>query len=295
MHLRVYALTVAVLFIACALCACETAQAYTNITVTYRLLPTTQTVNEQTGYIIREASAVSNISATQNIAGTAQATFAYQIWLCISNRTPSMLTADYVPFATRAAAGEGYQNASVSISENSLVAGISNLKVGVYVKFDDGKYLPVAYFVGDQLVERKINSATWTLTLYTMLVQNGSGSFASAVWGGSNSYSRLSGVEYTEALAQEKGLNLLASGEWILGLAFPYAAFIGYSIFWGVTMLFLGIMVYGRYRRYEPVIVMLLLYGGSGGLGLLIPEIGYRLIYSVVVFVITVILYRVFR
>ncbi len=292
-------LTVAVMLLAfvCVVSLMQPVGAYTTSTVNYRLLSSTQTVNDETGYILRDASASSNASATQNIAGSATVTFAYKAWLCyIDEDTPTLLTGiSEVDFAARPSTGEGYQTANVTVTEQTLVAGYTNLKLAVYVKFDDGEYLPVAYFVSDQIIEKKLNAATWSFTLYTKSVQNASGTYATAVWGSSAAYSRLSGVAYTDLLPQEKGLITMATGEWVYGVFLPYAFLISYPILWGVTMLFLGAMVYGRYRRFEPVLVMGLLYGGSGGLGLLIPEVGYRLLYIIVVFVITVILYRVFR
>lgn len=274
---------------------CNTAAAYDNVTVDYRLLDEPVSIDEMSGYGLAEASAGSNTSAVQNLAGNFDVTFSFKVWLHVSGRTPTELTDGYVMFDTLTTPSVGYQNASFTVNEHVLVSGISYLRLGIFVQFDTGEFLPVAYFFSDKLVEKKINSAEWTLTLHTNLTRSEEDTFAAITWGGQNSVSELTGVEFTEALMQEKGLNLFASGEWVLGVVYPFTAFIGYSVFWGITMLFLGIMVYGRYRRFEPVFVMLLLYGGSGGLGLLIPEIGYRLLYIIVIFVVTILLYRLFR
>jgi hypothetical protein len=283
-----------ILLVTCTLALyTENAVAYEVSTVNYRLLADTQTVNNQTGYVLRDASLGAGASAVQTVAGTHTVTFAYRVWVCSLNDID--LIVDLTDFAIRNSAGEGYQNASASVNEYMLSAGYNNLRVGIFVSFSGGSYLPVAYFVGDQIIEKKINAETWTLQLYTESVQNASGTYAYAYWGDSLADSRLFNVEYTDLLPQEHGLIQMATGDWIYGVIFPYAFLIGYPIMWGVCMLFLGNMVYGRYRRFEPVLIMLLLFGGSGGLGMLIPEAGYRLLYLIVIFVTTVVLYRLFR
>jgi hypothetical protein len=258
----------------------------------------TQTVNNQTGYNfeVSEGSAATFVSAS--VIGEATADFGYAVWVTHFDGSVTQLVSPYSAVVSRSSVGSGFQNGTVAVSSRDLVVGYTGLKVGLYVRFDGGSWVPLAYFVSDVLYYRQVSAATWTFSLYTELAYDGVDTTALAYWGNSSVNSGVLGVVFREAPPQEIGLGLLGSGEWVNSVLYPYAFIIGYDIVWGLIMLFFGVNVYLRYRRMEPAVIMLLLFGGTsaaGGFGMLIPNLAYRFVYILVVLFIAAMLYKVFR
>jgi hypothetical protein len=64
---------------------------------------------------------------------------------------------------------------------------------------------------------------------------------------------------------------------------------------YGLGFLFVGGVLYLRHKKWEVILVCLFLFGGAGGLGFLIPDIAYRLLYIVTALALTWLLIKVFK
>ena len=85
-----------------------------------------------------------------------------------------------------------------------------------------------------------------------------------------------------------------SKGDLVAFALYPYMFWIG-NIFYGLALLFFGGSMYLRYKRFEPVLILIVIFGGVGGLGFLIPVVAYRLFYFILLFIIAVVLWRLFK
>jgi hypothetical protein len=76
-------------------------------------------------------------------------------------------------------------------------------------------------------------------------------------------------------------------------IIYPYSIIGGDILFYGLTLLFGTGIYYLRYKRFEPILIMVIL--GGGLLGALIPDVAVRMFWFLLLFVIAVVLFRVFH
>lgn len=272
---------------------------YTTSSANYFFQSATQTVNNVTGFKITENTGWSETSVARVFTGTGQISYGFRAWIVHSNGDPDNEITGGTPESifSRTTDGEGLQNSTISISTRSLVVGLNSIKVVMYIRFEANEWLAIATFTSSRLMEKQINSGTWGFFMYTKYESStgGGGSItASAYWGGQNSRSGISGVEFTDPLPQEVALYTGMSGNFIGMIGYPYTYLFG-SIFYGIVLL--GVMgnLYLRHKKIEVILIWFVLWGSTSGFGLLIPSAAFRVIYVILLLAIAVILYKLFR
>jgi hypothetical protein len=124
---------------------------------------------------------------------------------------------------------------------------------------------------------------------------DGSGdTLASCHWGDSAHTSGISGLSFRTPTAQEIAIYYAGQGDWVRAVLYPYMIYAGESVY-GLGFLFVGGVLYLRHKKWEVILVCLFLFGGTGGIGLFIPDAAYRLLYVVTAFALTWLLVRVFK
>lgn len=262
----------------------------------FYFLHTTHTINNVTGYNIALTSGWVNATVGgQGVPETAITQYGFKAWLVHNDGVADCLTgADVVGIITRETGGQGMQNATVGIPTVTLVMGMNAIKVSIYVRFDYGEWYVINNYISDLLVKKGIVGGVWTLNLYTKVVQSGGETYAYIYWGNQMCLSGLGGVTFVEPLPQEIALNYANSGDFYGMIMFPYLYLLG-DLFYGVALLFVGSVLYVRHRRFEVILILFLLFGGTSGFGLLIPNVAYRLIYVILLFILASIMYRLVR
>lgn len=264
----------------------------------YFFLGYTHSVLNVTGYATSEQAGWTYASAQQTFTGTGTVEYGFKAWVLHSDSSPpdyivgSALSPDAV--LTRGSAGVGMQNASVYVSGHPLVIGLNALKISMYVRFDGGDWLVLATFVSDLLVQKAIVAGNWTFNMYTSVTTDGADTVASAYWGDQTRLSGIGGVVFTDPLPQEIALYKGLTGDWIGMFLYPFVYIIG-DIFYGIILLFVGGNLYLRHRRFEIILIMLVLWGSTSGIGLLIPFEGFRIIYIIALIGIAALIYKVYR
>jgi hypothetical protein len=262
----------------------------------FYFLSYTHTVNNVTGYGASRQSGWTSQSAHQTFSGNGTVTFAFQAWLIHSDSEPNEPLIGDQPTAVliRTVDGEGMQNASVAALDKSLVIGMNAIEIVVYVNFNGGEYLRLATFVSDRLVERELVGGTWTFDLYTKVSSASNTTTATAYWGDQTYKSGIGSVYFIDPLPQEVALNSAMNGDFVSAILYPFTYIIG-DIFY--ALIFIAVLgnLHLRYKRIEIIVIFFLLWGGSSGIGLLIPVIAYRIIYIILLLGIAAVLYRVFR
>jgi len=263
----------------------------------YYFLSGTHTVNNVTGYNMQTTTGTTLASAQQNLGITNDTVqWGFTAYMVDSKGAHTVLTGSGpVAFISRAQTGEGFQTGVVAVPSMSMNLGFESIQVNMYVRLGIRPWLLTATFTTDRLMKKGLIASNWGFNVYTKVsVDNSSNILASAYWGSSTVKSSVMGLHFVEPLPQEIALWKASTGDIIGGMLYPYMMIAG-DLFYGMGMLFVAGVLYLRHKKWEVILVCLLLFGGPAGIGFLIPDAAYRLLYIVVAFVITIILYRVFR
>jgi len=253
--------------------------------------------NNITGYGLHTEKTDSEVTVSDFADGNVSSSFGFRVWHVNVLGNLTELTGGS-PDATvaRSVNGTGFQYGSWACSEKTLSIGADALKVIVYAKFGSGDWEAVATFISKTLIAKAIQSSTWNFTAYTTREYNETSNVTTAtfVFGSLNMSSNISNIRFWEPTPQEVALALGLHGDWIGMFLYPFLYLIG-DLFYGIGLLFLAVLYYLRFKRWEPVLILILVFGGGGLFGYLIPNIAYRLIYIVILFVFATQLYRVFN
>jgi hypothetical protein len=263
----------------------------------YYFLSDTHTVNNVTGYNMQLTSGSTLTYAQQNL-GTENDTvqFGFTAYMVNSKGSLTSITGtNPIAYLSRTETGEGFQTGVVAISDMTMNLGYESIQINMYVRLGIRPWLLTATFTTDRLLKKGLIASTWAFNVYTKTsLDNSSNIIASAYWGSSTIKSSVMGLHFVEPLPQEIALWKASTGDLIGGMLYPYMLIAG-DLVYGMGIFFVAGVLYLRHKKWEVILVCMLLFGGTGGIGLLIPDAAYRLIYIVVAFVITIILYRVFR
>jgi len=256
------------------------------------------TINGVTGYNLQLTSGFSHAYVQQNLGlSNDSVQFGFKAYMINSTgaAVSAITGADQVALLTRSVTGEGYQVGIVSVPDVAMNLGYESIKIEMYIRLSTRAWLLSVTFTSDRLMYKGLIAGNWAFDVYTKTEVDPSGNtLATAYWGSQPFKSSVMGLHFIEPLPQEVALWKMANGDWLGGMFYPYMLIVG-DAFYGLGLLFVGGVLYLRHKKWEVILIALLLFGGPAGLGFLIPDIAYRLVYLVVAFVIAVVLYRVFR
>lgn len=253
----------------------------------------TVTVNNQTGYAMTVENKLSSAEISDTATGDQNVTYAVRISILDIKGEETQLSDDYEECETLTSDTQGFQNVTWTPSETALQLGADALLVRVYLSFDNGEYTLKGTWVTNQLMSDTLESQTWTIFLYTNKTTD-TDTATYFKFSSSTTNSRIINIGLNEPLPQEVALSLGLEGDLIGMFLYPFIAVAG-PVFYGCGLLFLVVLYYLRFKSWGPVLVMMLCFGGSGLLGFLIPNIAYRFIYLVAVFVLAGFVYRLWH
>lgn len=233
-----------------------------------------------------------NLQLTISDTATSSISYGFRVWLLRSSgRIVELTSGAPVAIVSRTSEGSGYQSATWTVPSTLTVLGMDRLLITISAEVDDsGSWITRATYLSNKLMTKQILSATWNFTLYTSLADS-TGSFRF----GSGTYeSKIEGVGFKVPVEQEVALFYAGQGDFVGAVLHPFIFWIG-NLFYGLALLFAAGTVYLRYKKFEPVLILVILFGGGGSLGFLIPDVAYRLYYFLLLFVIAVVFWRVFK
>ena len=265
--------------------------------VTWYYRSNTIVANGISGYELSATMDNSLSSVVQNLGVSSDAVqFGFSVFLVNSRNVSVSLTGD-IPTAIiiRSTVGEGLDSATVGVSDMALVLGMNTIDVKLYIRLASSTWLLSAEFTSQRLMYTRLVGSTWQFNLYTKTELDASNNvIASCYWADSNHKSGISGLSFQTPTPQELALYYAGQGNWLLAILTPYMIYAGDAIY-GLGFLFVGGVLYLRHKKWEVILVCLFLFGGTGGVGLLIPDVAYRLLYVVVALALTWLLTRVFK
>jgi hypothetical protein len=259
----------------------------------YYFITGTRTTNNVTGSKLDSSSGFALSTITRTNAGNCSVSYAFMVSI-IKHDGSLVDVTGITAIITRSDLGEGFQNGYATISYTTLALGYQALRVRLYICFDDGAWYASGDYVTEILVEKAVDTSTWNFTVYTKRSLDANVTSAQFMFGDQSHNSRIGNVAFIDPLAQEIALWKLQSGDIVGGVLYPFMLYTG-NLIYGLGIMFVSGVLYLRHKKWEVILVCFLLYSGGSGIGYLIPDVAYRLVYIVIWFVLTIVLYRVFR
>lgn len=266
-----------------------------DIANTYYFCPNTQTINTITGYKLSEDppnyNASTSISASGNITGY----LGYRVFIVYDDGDMVELSSNYISITGRANDTEGLMNATWACPKTKLDVGFQALRVEMYMQLGSGGWVDKATFISGFLNETEITNSTWVFQTYSKHEYTAGNTIFTATWGTSVANSLIDNVGVTDPGIYDLLIYQLNVGNFIGFIFMPYTNLVG-NLFYGLLLLVFFVPLYNRYKSFSPIIILLILFGGAGGiLSLMVPEAGLGISWIFLIVGIGGLIYKVFR
>ena len=253
------------------------------------------TVNNVTGYVLSETQTASSLNLSE-VNDLATVSWGFRVFILENGNYSTELTSG-TPTAllTRTSNGQGIQNASWTPSVTSLHVGFDALLIRVYVKIGSDDWVFKAVFVSSLLMEKQLNSTAWVFSCYT--TRNSTIALATGIFsfGDGTFNSLVQGLAFQEPSMLDMMFYNMQNGNIIGAMLFPYTYLIG-GVFYLIALFFVCVPIYKRYESINPVLFIMLVFGGSGGvISLLLPVQALSVGWIIMVLAVAAILFRLVK
>lgn len=261
----------------------------------YYFCPDTQTINTVTGYKLSETppnyNASTSISASGNITGY----LGYRVFIVYDDGDMIEISSTYIGISGRVNDTEGLMNATWACPKTSLNVGFQALRVEMYMQLGSGGWVDKATFITGFLNETEITNSTWVFQTYTKHAYTDGSTILTATWGTSIANTLIDNVGVTDPDIYDMMNFFLFNGNFIGFILAGYTNYIG-SLFYGLLLMIFFVPLYNRYKSFSPIIILLILFGGAGGLlSLMVPEAGLGISWIFLIVGIGGLIYKVSR
>ncbi len=257
----------------------------------------THTINTEVGYILRDMQTTGGLAVSGTTVDVGiSVSWGFQVYIVGNNGALTDLSGGSpVALLTRTTAGAGIQNASWIIGETWLNLGFDSLMVKVYLKLGTDDWVLKATHLTSLLLEKRINSSTLVFSCYTEYSATAFTTTGTFRFGNSTYNSFIQGIAFQEPSMLDLMLYNMVNGNLVGALLLPYTYLIG-SVFYLIVLLFVSVPLYKRYESVNPVLFVMLVFGGSGGvISLLLPVQALSVGWIVMVLAVAGILYKLVR
>jgi hypothetical protein len=233
-----------------------------------------------------------NTVASVSEAGSGDTYFGFRVWILHQRGSLVELTSGVpVGVVSRVVDGAGYQSSYWTPSETSLVLGYDRLVVVTYQSDDGATWAAKVTSISHTLMSNRLYSSPWNFTVYTSLVSpTGTFSFGDSA----TANSRIEGVSLRVPLPQEMAIYYGTSGDFLNMVIFPYTYLIG-NLIYSLVFLLIGGSFYLKNKKPEVLLILIVLFGSIQGSMFLLPSIVWRIVLIIIILVVTIVLYRLFR
>ena len=257
----------------------------------------THTINTEVGYILKDSQTTGGLAVSGTTVDVAiSVSWGFQVYLVGTGGSTIELTGGSpVALLTRSVNGAGIQNASWVVGETWLNMGFDAIMVKVYLKLGADAWVLKATHITTLLLEKKINSTTLVFSCYTEYSSTAYTTTGTFRFGNSTYNSFIQGIAFQEPTMLDWMLYNMQNGNLIGALLLPYTYLIG-GVFYIFVLLFVSVPLYKRYESINPVLFVMLVFGGSGGvISLLLPVQALSVGWIVMVLAVAGILYKLVR
>lgn len=267
----------------------------TESTYTYYLCPDTQTINTVTGYKLSETEPTSNASISLTATGNLTAYVGYRVFIVYDDGDLFELSSGYVGIVQRNNDIEGLQTEIWNCPNVTLDVGFQALRVEMYMQLGSGGWVDKATFITGFLNSTDIDASTWTFQTYTERLYSGGDTNVTATWGTSIANTLIDNVGVADPDIYGMMNYQLHMSNFVGFIFLPYTNLVG-SFFYGLLLMIFFVPLYNRYKSFSPIVIMLILFGGAGGIfSMLIPDAGLGIAWIFLIVGIGGLIYKVSR
>jgi len=257
----------------------------------------THTINTEVGYILKDTQTTSGLAVSGTTVDVGvSVSWGFQVSIVGTSGALTGISGDSpIAVLTRSVDGVGIQNASWVIGETWLNMGFDAVMVKTYLKLGADDWVLKATHITSLLLEKKINSSTLVFSCYTEYSSTAYTTTGTLRFGNSTYNSLIQGIAFQEPTMLDWMLYNMQNGNLIGALLLPYTYLIG-GVFYIFVLLFVSVPLYKRYESINPVLFVMLVFGGSGGvISLLLPVQALSVGWIVMVLAVAGILYKLVR
>jgi len=263
------------------------------LTGTWYMRSDSHTSNNVSGYKLSETQSTTGTYNSRSKSGGFSIYYAVRVWIVFSDSQLELTDGEPVAIVSRNIDGEGIQSANWTCPGYANI--IDAVMVKVYQRFsDETEWNLRATFVTYNQTLIKLPESTWTFHYYTVREEAEDSTLSRFYWGNSTCNSRVQ-FQYYKPDAWELMMHHLSQGNLIGFITFPYFNLIG-NLFYGVLLLVMGATLYRRYESFVPIAIMMVLFGGVGGVvTMLVPAAGLHLAWLFMAFGLAILFFKLVR
>lgn len=252
-------------------------------TETWFFKPSPHTVNGQLGYDLGKQMTSAGTSGTLSTAGATNVHYGFRVYLRSRKGVETELSNGIIGNMTSVYnASAGYKTASWLATRSSIQANTA-LVVRIYSNIT-GSWATKYVFITNVLETNLLYNSTWSFRLRLWTRGSGASTLSTFYWGQDNWRSQISSVQYLPYSPWDAQQQELEQGHLFNFIIEPWFYYLENLVYFVVFLAICG-STYLRYNDARPVIFLIWLFGGTGGiLTALIPAIGLHISWFLLAF-----------
>lgn len=265
------------------------------VNATWYMRSDTHTVNETLAFKLSESNTYDEYLVDKSSAGTKTAYLGFRAYLIDGSGLTSEITGGNPKAVVSVSANyTGLLYANYTIPDMSRFS-VASVYVEVYHRWGTtGDWELIAEYITRDDLLIFFPASMWTVYYAVNYTQYGGNSYDTFLWG-SSTYPSCINLYYGRMNAWDVSRYWISKGQLILWLVTPFTYHIG-DLFYGLIVLMFCVTAYNRFGSLLPVLAVLWIFAGAGGvLSFLIPAIGLRIAWFLLVLALSLTLLKIFR
>jgi len=281
-------------------------EAYGSTTYTWYFCSSTHTVHGLTAYRLNETNTNIAETITQTLSGNVTVTYGIRVWKRDSSGTEHEITSGSpVATFTQTPNSDGYEHKSSTWQPTSVSVYNESIVVRVYVKPENGAWQTLAVFSTNPLfttLPKKLSTTTWnvTYTYNVLYTESNNKTYARISFGQDDYYTKIENITFEDLNPYEQMMHWLNQGNFIKALETPFtyqsSILVTTNFLYSTMLLMCCVTLYNRYKNVNIILLLFILFGGTGGvLTAIMPASGLWISWIIFVLGLGGLLYRLFK
>jgi hypothetical protein len=198
----------------------------------------------------------------------ATVTYGFRVYITSAQATYTELTSG-IPAAqiTVSSNFTGQISSSWTCPDTTVVLGSQVLKVALYAKVDNGSWTLQAIYITNPLMTKELMPATWAFTLQTTMTQLIGNTTSTVTFGDTNHRSTVTGIVIVDPNYTDIQMWQWMRGDIVGLLLGSYLHVLGSTFYILIFLMIFG-SLWLRHRSVSPIVFVVTILGGSGGLSI---------------------------
>lgn len=273
-------------------------------TYTWYFCSSTHTVHGLTAYQLNETNTDTDEIINQELSGNVTVTYGIRVWKRDSSGNEQEITSGS-PVATFTVTPNSYGQKQRTWQPTSVDVCNETIVVRIYVKPENGAWQTLAVFSTNPLfpsLPKKLSTATWNITYrYSALYSSATNKTTAGItFGDSSNQMKIENITFEDLNPYEQMMHWLNQGNFVKALETPFTSqssiLVTTNFFYSTMLLLCCVTLYNRYKNVNIILLLFILFGGTGGvLTAIMPASGLWISWLIFVLGLGGLLYRLFK